>query len=131
MNRLASGHGPSGSCRAGARFVSIWGWLGSFRRGGQRVVQLRAGLTSDWRAALWRASSMFDLRLPLNALLLGYATCHPRAASAQGGRMICMIVSAGMNHQGMALDVDELEPGRQYRIVRVTRRVHEQRRQIS
>src|SRR6185436_3119629 len=77
-----------------------------------------------------RLSDPCSLQIALNTLL-GYATSQPCAAPAQGGRMICMIVATRMNHQGMALDVDELESGRQYRIVGVTRSIHEQRRKIS
>jgi hypothetical protein len=52
--------------------------------------------------------------------LLNYATRHSSATSTQGGWMICVVVAARMNHQRVAFYVNEFEPGRQYRIARVT-----------
>ena len=74
----------------------------------------------------WRAR-----RGGLSAKSLYNATYQACTASAKGGRMVCMVVTSGMNHQRATFQVCNFKPGRQYRIICITHSIHEQRGQIT
>jgi hypothetical protein len=104
--------------------VMAYGHFNAF--GGLRRFQRLRDTSGNWNSAARGPSPDRFV-----SELLNNTASHPCAASTEGRWMIRVIVTSGMNHQRVALDVNEFEPGCQYRIACITHGIYEHCGQIA